>query len=152
MCDLTHSWIIHDLSVCVASLIHTCPSYVRHSTLIFVCVSSHIRNCDMPHSNVWRDLSIHVTWLIRMLEPRGRQRFRKGFGEKKGEGGGGGNKRTRMHRKVEKKGGGGSTIAWTRIRCMCMLPCQWVVTRTNDTYTLKKWFVCAYNKCTREES
>jgi len=51
MCDMTHSYVWHDLFTCVTWLIHMCDmtqSYVWHDS---------IHSCHMTHC-------IHVTWLI----------------------------------------------------------------------------------------
>jgi len=68
MCDMTHTYVWHDLYICVTWLIHKCDmthSYVWHDS--YICVTWLIHMCDMTHTyvwhDVWHDLSIHVTWL-----------------------------------------------------------------------------------------
>jgi len=62
MCDMTHTYVLHDSSIYVTWLAQTC---VRASSL---CVTWLIHMCDMTHSYVWHDsfvlhdLFIFVTW------------------------------------------------------------------------------------------
>jgi len=67
MCDMTHSYVWHDSFICVTWLIHMCDmthSYVWHVS--FMCVTWLIHLCDATHSHVWHDSFICVTWLIHM--------------------------------------------------------------------------------------
>jgi len=83
MCDMTHSYLWHDLFICVTWFIHKCDmthSYVWHGS--FIRVTWLIHMCDMTHSHVWHDSSIRdmthwhvwhhsficVTWLTYMCD------------------------------------------------------------------------------------
>jgi len=69
MCDMTHSYVWHDLFIFATWLIHMCDmtySYVRHDS--FICVTWLIHMCDMTRSYVWHDSFICATWLIHMCD------------------------------------------------------------------------------------
>jgi len=78
MCDLTYSYVRHDLFVCVIGP-HSCTcvkwhihmydtthSYVWHDS--FICVTWRIHMCDMTHSYVWHDSFKCETRLIHMCD------------------------------------------------------------------------------------
>ena len=55
--------------MCVTWRIHVCDvthSYVWHD--VFICVTWRIHMCDMTHSYVWHDAFLYVTWLIHMYD------------------------------------------------------------------------------------
>ena len=63
MCDMNHSYVGHDWSLCATWLIHMCDmTYMQHDS--FICVTWLI--CNMTHSCVWHDL--YATWLIHMCD------------------------------------------------------------------------------------
>jgi len=84
MCDMTYSYVWHDLFICVTWLIHMCDmtySYVWHDLfisvtwLIYLCMTTHssrvtilMRMCDMTHSCVWHDSFMCMTWLIHVCD------------------------------------------------------------------------------------
>jgi len=68
VCAMMHSYVWHDLFICIRWLIHMCA---WHDS--FICMLWLIHMCDMTHSYVWHDWHacapwrIHdVTWLIDM--------------------------------------------------------------------------------------
>ena len=87
MCDMTHSYVWHDLFKSVIWRIHvdaTTHAYVWHDSLMCVtykwfishiwitymcdmtCVTWLIHMCDMTHAYVWHESLICVTWLNQM--------------------------------------------------------------------------------------
>jgi len=69
LCDITYSFVWHDLFICVAWLVHVCD--MTRSCLwrdSFICVTWLIHVRDMTHSYVWHAVCIRATWLIRMLK------------------------------------------------------------------------------------
>jgi len=77
MCDMTHSFVLHDSFIVVIWLIHmrgmayvcmcdTTHSYVWHDS--FICVTWLIHMCDMTHSYVSHDACMCVTRLIHMRD------------------------------------------------------------------------------------
>jgi len=66
MCDMTHSYVWHDLFACVTWLIPTCTKtrfYTWHLPFILVTWPFHIR--DMTQSYVWHDFFTHTHWCWR---------------------------------------------------------------------------------------
>jgi len=60
MCDMTHSYVWHDSSICVTWLIHMCDMthpYMWHESFIRVTCSY-----------VWRDSCANVTWIIHVCD------------------------------------------------------------------------------------
>ena len=73
MCDMTHSYLIHDSFISVTCLILTCATW-----LIRMCDTTHFYvwhdswTCDifagMSHSHVWHDAFMCATWPIHMCD------------------------------------------------------------------------------------
>ena len=86
LCDMMHSYVWHDSSICVTPRIHMfgmahwcvrhackCVTWLIHTCaiwLIHVCDMTHSRYfpCDVLHSSVWLAWFTCVTWLIRMCD------------------------------------------------------------------------------------
>jgi len=61
MCDMTHSYVRHDLFMCVTS-----PCLLSVTWLLYICRLIHM--CDMTHSYVWHDPFTCVTGHIHMCD------------------------------------------------------------------------------------
>ena len=67
-CAMTHSYVWHDVFVCVTWFIRKCDmthSYVWYDS--FICVTCLIYMCDITHSFVCHDTFICMTWRVTNL-------------------------------------------------------------------------------------